>query len=272
MYICPKCKLPLEKNKGAYKCAQNHSYDIASQGYVNLLLGNKSTSKHGDNKIMINARRAFLSSGHYAPIITEVSKILSSLVKTDAPRILDAGCGEGYYTAGILDSLGVDHGIRAEIYGIDVSKEAVVKAAATYKKPHFSVSSVNALPFEDGAFDAVISLFAPLSENEFSRVLSKNGALITVSPSPRHLFGMKEIVYDTPYENPLSTFSPTLFRRSDEYVFESEMTLDSSEDILALFTMTPYCYNTGSVGRERIAAANSLTTEIGFVFGVYEKL
>ena len=271
MYICPKCGLPLKRTERSMRCDSNHSYDIASQGYVNLLLGSKSTSKHGDNKSMINARRSFLRLGHYEPIIKEASRLIASRSKLNT-RILDAGCGEGYYTDGIYRRLTENHGLSTEIYGIDVSKEAVIKAAAAYKKPNFSVASVNELPFADSSFDFVLSLFAPLAENEFARVLTENGILITVSPSPRHLFGMKKEIYDTPYENPVSTFSPTFFRKIDEHIFTSEMTLDSTEDILNLFDMTPYCYNTGKVGIERIKALKTLTTEIGFVFGVYQKI
>lgn len=217
---------------------------------------------------MINARRAFLALGHYEPIITELSKIIAKYFKTDTIAVLDAGCGEGYYTNGISKSLT----LNSEIYGVDVSKEAVVKAAATYKEPHFAVASVNALPFPNGAFDAVLSLFAPLSENEFSRVLKDDGILVTVSPSPKHLFGMKERIYDTPYENPPSTFVPVLFNKIDEYAFISEITLKKQVDILNLFNMTPYCYNTGKSGVEQIKSVDTLTTEIGFVFGIYRKI
>lgn len=267
MYICPKCKLPLKGSEKVLRCQGNHCYDIASQGYVNLLLGSKSASKHGDNKEMINARRAFLSLGHYEPIITELSEIIRRYTSSKSITVLDAGCGEGYYTDGISKSLAKS----SEIYGIDVSKEAVVKAAAMYKDPRFAVASVNALPFQNGAFDVVLSLFAPLAEEEFSRVLKSNGVLVTVSPSPKHLFGMKKKIYDTPYENPPSTFEPTLFDKIGEYTFTSEMSLENQADILNLFNMTPYCYNTGKAGIERIKAVNSLTTEIGFVFGIYKK-
>ncbi len=267
MYICPKCKLPLERSKNTLHCESNHCYDIASQGYVNLLLGSKSTSKHGDNKEMINARRAFLGLGHYEPIITEISRIISEYTASENISVLDAGCGEGYYTNGISKSLAQS----AEIYGIDVSKEAVVKAATMYKNPHFAVASVNALPFLNDSFDVALSLFAPLAEEEFFRVLKNDGVLVTVSPSPRHLFGMKEKIYNTPYENPPSTFEPKLFNKVKEYTFSSEMTLKNQADILNLFNMTPYCYNTGKTGIERIKAVNFLTTEIGFVFGIYKK-
>lgn len=266
MYICPKCKSPLLRDKSTMRCQANHCYDIASQGYVNLLLGSKSTSKHGDNKEMINARRAFLNLGHYEFIIKELSKLISRYTSADSPVILDAGCGEGYYTDKLLKTLA-----NAEIYGIDVSKEAVLKASAAYKAPHFAVASVNAIPFPDSSFDAVLSLFAPLAEEEFARLLKENGVFITVSPSPRHLFGMKEKIYDTPYENPVTTFSPTLFDKLEERIITSEMTLDNRSDILNLFNMTPYCYNTGKVGTERIKAVESLSTEIGFVFGIYKK-
>lgn len=267
MYICPKCKLPLERNRNTLLCQSNHCYDVASQGYVNLILGSKNTSKHGDNKEMIIARRAFLGLGHYKPIITELSKLITKHTVSDKIRILDAGCGEGYYTSGVSGSLTKPH----EIYGIDVSKEAVVKAAATYKNANFAVASVNALPFSNSSFDATLSLFAPLAEDEFSRVLKKDGVLITVSPSPKHLFGMKEKIYDTPYENPPSTFTPNLFDKINEYTISSEITLDNQSDIFNLFNMTPYCYNTGKIGIERIKAVKSLTTEIGFVFGIYKK-
>lgn len=267
MYICPKCKLPLKQTERSLRCQSGHCYDIASQGYVNLLLGSKSTSKHGDNKEMINARRSFLSLGHYKPIITELSRIITKHTSAEAITVLDAGCGEGYYTDGISKLLAES----SQIYGIDVSKEAVVKASAAYKTPHFAVASVNSLPFSDTAFDVVLSLFAPLAEEEFSRVLKNNGILVTVSPAPRHLFGMKEKIYDTPYENPPSTFEPLLFNKTEEYTFVSQITLEKQTDILNLFNMTPYCYNTGKTGIERIKAVDSLTTEIGFVFGVYEK-
>ena len=61
---CPVCGGALEKRAGAYRCQKNHSFDIAKSGYVNLLL-NSSQGHHGDDKLMVRARRDFLDKGYY---------------------------------------------------------------------------------------------------------------------------------------------------------------------------------------------------------------
>lgn len=268
MYICPKCSAKLTENGNTMLCDEGHCYDISSKGYVNLLLGNKR-GVHGDNKEMITARREFLRLGHYSPIITNLTSIISKRA-TGSIKILDAGCGEGYYTNALKNSLS-DVGIDAEIYAIDVSKDAVMLAAKAYKNISFSVASVNALPFRNQGFDFVLSLFAPLCEEEFSRVLKPGGALITVSPSENHLFGLKAQVYDTPYKNPPSTFVAKILEKSDEFSKEWESKLNRQTDIQNLFKMTPYYYNTGPKGIEKACSLTELSTVIGFTFGVYHK-
>ncbi len=263
MYICPKCRSELVKNNSCFKCENNHSYDISKYGYVNLILGNKAC--HGDNKAMVEARRSFLQGGKYSIIIEKLSKMLSKL-GTQAFTIVDAGCGEGYYTSALKNALPY-----ADIYAFDVSKDAVTIASRACKSVHYSVASVNAIPIYDSSADVVLSLFAPLCEEEFHRVLKPNGILITVSPSPDHLFSLKAKIYDTPYKNPPSTFVPKLLCKTDESTVTDKIILESNNEISNLFTMTPYCYNTGKEGRERIKDLQSLETEIGFVFGVYKK-
>ena len=267
MYICPKCSTALSLCGNSYKCVSGHSYDVSASGYVNLLLGSKR-GVHGDNKEMITARREFLRLGHYFPIVATLSSIIEQSKKTDI-RILDAGCGEGYYTAALKKALS-DHGINAEIYAIDVSKDAVMLASKSHKDISFSVASINALPFRDRTFDYVLSLFAPLCEEEFSRVLTSDGVLITVSPSENHLFGLKAAIYDTPYKNPPSTFENKILHKTSEISDEWEITLDRQEDIENLFKMTPYYYNTGAKGVEKACSLTSLTTVIGFAYGVYK--
>ena len=268
MYICPKCSLPLSVNGACYRCESGHSYDISSKGYVNLLLS-AGGGNHGDNKLMLASRRAFLSLGHYSSIPNIVSSILKRLGVLSGGerviRILDAGCGEGYYSERLRNAL-LNMGIEAEIYGIDVSKDAVAMAAKSYKKVSFSVASVNKLPFSDGTFDAVVSLFAPIAESEFHRVLRNGGALITVSPSPRHLIGLKEAVYDRVYENEESTFIPVLFSACEREIYSSVMSLDNNAQIIDLFRMTPYYYKTRTENKARLEALDDLETEIGFVF------
>ncbi len=270
MFTCPKSGLTLIKMDGRYTCPSGHSYDIASQGYVNLLLGNKKNAFHGDNKLMLASRRAFLSLGYYYIIIQKISDIIKSRLKEKHVTVIDAGCGEGYYTNGIMLRL-TELGYEADFYGIDVSKDAAAMAAKAYKGISFAVASVNEMPFSDNCADALISVFAPISEKEFYRVLKPGGILITVSPSPRHLFGLKEKIYDVPYENPLSTFSPQLLKKVGEDVLTYEAVLENQKQINSLFTMTPYFYKTDEAGHRRVSQLTEVKTEIGFVFGIFLK-
>ena len=274
MYICPKCSEKLTKTGNTLKCVAGHCFDIASAGYVNLLLGSKKSGSHGDNKEMITARRRFLSLGHYAIIIDKLCEIIAKYCKENnviSPAILDAGCGEGYYSGRIFDTLRDEYQLSPIFYAADVSKDAVFSASKTYKTVNFSVASVNKLPFGDLSFDIVLSLFAPLSESEFDRVLKPDGRLITVSPSENHLIGLKEIIYETPYKNPPSTFIPKILTKLGEETVVSEMTLYTNESIKDLFSMTPYYYNTCDSDKKKLEGINELNTEIGFVFGVFGK-
>ena len=270
MFVCPKCGLPLNNFERSFKCPNGHCYDISSQGYVNLLLGNKKNAVHGDNKLMVSARRRFLSLGNYAVIIQKLFYIIESFVLNKNLILIDAGCGEGYYTNALTAMLDAA-GYNISAYGLDVSKEAVALASKTYKNISFVVGSVNALPFSDNSADILLSVFAPISEKEFFRILKGEGILITVSPSPRHLYGLKEMVYDKVYENPPPKFASPLFNKVEEESVLSDMTLSSPEQVNDLFTMTPYFYKTGAKEQKKLQSISSLTTEIGFVFCVYKK-
>ncbi|MBQ4137566.1 MAG: methyltransferase domain-containing protein [Clostridia bacterium] len=270
MYICPKCGCELLLEKQSYKCSVGHCFDLSAKGYVNLLMSGKS-GIHGDSKEMLAARRSFLSLGHYYQIIERLTYIIRDRVieKRDIV-ILDAGCGEGYYTDAVRNSL-EKTGYSVKIFGIDVSKDGVTMAAKRYKECDFAVASVNALPFPDGCFDVVLSLFAPIAEKEFYRVLKKDGLMITVSPSPKHLYGLKAAVYDRPYENEETTFEPAFFKRCGKEVYEGEIELISEDEISALFTMTPYCHKTNELGKFRVKQLEKLKTEIGFMFYIFAK-
>ncbi len=264
MYTCPKCKKELILHNHTYICPENHSFDISSSGYVNLILGSKPL--HGDNKLMISARRRFLQSGKYYIIIEALTKLLKNLTDTKT-TVIDAGCGEGYYTSALKNALP-----SCDFYGFDVSKEAIILAAKSHKTVNFSVASVKNMPFPDNSAEVILSLFSPLCEEEFTRVLKPGGVLITVSPSPEHLFELKSQIYNTPYKNPPSTFIPKLLKKVNEFEISDEMVLENNNIISDLFTMTPYCYNTGKNGRKKVEKLEKLCTKIGFVFGVYQNI
>lgn len=266
MLICPKCKEKLNIEGRTYTCPNRHCYDTAKSGYVNLLLANQMNSAlPGDNKLMVQARKAFLDKGYYAPLAEALCQTVSEYASQDC-KILDAGCGEGYYTEKVANACP-----KAEIVGIDISKNAADYAARRTKAVKFAVGSVFHLPVADGSCDIVTTLFAPYCGEEFLRVLKNGGVMIMVIPAERHLWQLKCAVYDEPYLNEVKDFSLDGFELLSRKTVADEITLPCSEDIEALFSMTPYYYKTGVEGQQRLSRLETLTTEIGFEVLAYRK-
>lgn len=268
-HICPKCGERLFHRDMSLYCKNNHVYDISRSGYVNLLLAQQMNTKlPGDNKLMVNARKSFLSKGYYDVLIESFTECVKKYAKNGS-LILDAGCGEGIYTVSAARKVP-----KAFFMGTDISKTAADAAAKRAKAENvsnvlFSVSSVFHLPVESGSCDMVTTLFAPWCGEEFQRVLKKDGILIMVIPDERHLWQLKEAIYDEPYLNEPSQEIPNGFSLLERLAVHSEITLDNNEDIQNLFSMTPYYYKTGEEGHKRVQALQNLTTEIAFQIIVY---
>lgn len=266
MLICPKCKEKLNIEGRSYICPNKHCFDTAKSGYVNLLLANQMNSAlPGDNKLMVQARKAFLDKGYYFPLAEKLCETVSRYA-FDKCRILDAGCGEGYYTEKVASACPY-----AEIVGIDISKNAADYAARRTKSVKFAVASVFHLPVADESCDIVSTLFAPYCGEEFLRVLKNGGVMVMVIPSERHLWQLKCAVYDEPYLNEVKDFALDGFELLSRETVTGEITLPCTEDITALFSMTPYYYKTGIEGQQRLSRLETLTTEIGFEVLAYKK-
>ncbi len=267
-FICPVCGSGLNKADNALKCKNNHCFDISKSGYVNLLTkGGKKG--HGDDKLMVKARRDFLQKGYYGhlkeSVMTEAAKYF-----TEGCSLLDSGCGEGYYTLGFQHIL--EEKQRGLIYGVDVSKEALKIAAKTCPKVNFAVASAYRLPFGDGNFDMVVSLFAPLAAEEFHRVLKENGIFITAIPLENHLWELKRAVYDLPYKNKPENTDLKGFELISAKEVKKEILLNSNEDIKNLFMMTPYYYKTSQKDQQKLSELNTLAVETEFMVLTYKKL
>ena len=121
LFRCPICGAPLERGQGAYTCPRRHSFDISKEGYSHLLPANqKHSAAPGDDRDMAAARKAFLSKGYYQPLRDALCSLAVSMTGV-TPAVLDAGCGEGYYTAGICHAL-QEQGKSPKIAGVDISK------------------------------------------------------------------------------------------------------------------------------------------------------
>ncbi|MDD3429818.1 MAG: methyltransferase domain-containing protein [Oscillospiraceae bacterium] len=270
MYICPVCKKILKENENNYLCKNGHSFDKAAEGYVHLLPVSKMHSKiPGDNKLMVNARRSFFATGGYDIFKDEISRLVCNQTQSEKqPVIVDAGCGEGYYT-GQVQALLAQQQKSSRILAFDISKFAVKAAAKRYKGINFSVASIFDIPITDHCADCVMCVFAPIVEKEFYRVLKPGGTLILAVPGPRHLWQLKQVLYENPYLNQQQDIQYEGFILEQRVPVKGEITLNNNEMIQNLFSMTPYYYKTPRDGAEKLAQLSTLTTEIHFDLLVY---
>ncbi len=272
LFACPICGSALEMEKSRLFCENGHSFDRARQGYTHLLPPNRMHSKEpGDTREMVLSRRAFLESGAYDCFADRLCELVwEALCEIPEPFLLDAGCGEGYYT-GKMESFLRGKGLVPRVAGFDISKSAVRTAAGKYKTCQFAVASAFAVPASDGCADCLTNVFAPIVPEECARVVKPGGMMILAVPGPRHLYGLKEILYDAPYENEYrETEYPGFVFVRRETVCQT-MTLDDAEQIQNLFAMTPYYWKTPESGSRRLAETNHLETEIRFDFLLYQR-
>ena len=263
--ICPICGNKLLVVANSYVCKQNQCFDIAKQGYCNLLPVNKKHSLlPGDNKLMIDARYNFLEKGYYQPLSDHINKIFDKLF--DKPiTILDAGCGYGYYS----NNLYYHRGAKDNIQAVDISKFAVAKGAK-FKHIDFYVSSVFDLPFEDKSFDAIVNVFSPYANKEFGRVAKDNGYLIIVYPATNHLIELKEFLYqdNTVQNNKEVNFDNWTSLFIDRLTFQFE--LGSCSEVNNLFYMTPYCYTTDKESIEKLSNFDKKLITADFYIKVFK--
>ncbi len=270
LFVCPVCGKELEINCKNYKCQKNHSFDAAKSGYINLLTADKMNAKNpGDNKLMVRARSSFLDKGYYSHLREALYEAVNK-ISDDGDILLDAGCGEGYYTSGIVEKiLTRNKNIRAA--GIDISKFAADKAAKRSKNIEFAVGSVFHIPFADNSCDILLNVFAPFCRNEYIRVLKNGGYMITVIPDKNHLWEIKKIVYDNPYENIPKNEEIEGFTFAEKIYVKRNIFLENNDDIKNLFAMTPYFYNTSLKDKEKLLEIDTLETQTEFEILIYRK-
>ena len=272
LFRCPLCGTPLEREETRWLCPNRHSFDRAAAGYVHLLPANKKHSKDpGDDKAMVAARSAFLDKGYYAPLRDSLCKAISQHTeRRSAPVILDSGCGEGYYTAGLFQTL-TEAGLAPRIAGVDLSKAALRRAAKRLPEAEFAVASVYHLPLPDRSADVLVNIFSPLAAEEFARVLRPGGLFCYAVPSDRHLWEMKQVLYREPYENPIKQEDYSGFVWRDVKEIRYTVNLEGASDIMALFHMTPYAWKTPKEGVARLDRLDRLTCQVGFDLHLYQR-
>lgn len=315
LFICPLCQSPLQPALDTWRCdgslnpkQTNHPFDVARQGYVNLLpVQQKNSKAPGDSQMSIDARKRFLNAGHYQPLQALICQKMMGLLAQNALRSepiakpnnkpinwLDIGCGEGYYTQAMAQT-GMDILLAA-----DISKPAVVELARASKAAgrlwsqqnqndvfktadgsktaaiYPLVTSAASLPLRANSVTGISSIFSPILPEAFNEVLSDEGYLIIAKPDIGHLATMREALFDDVREHDSDKFLQELapyFTLMNTYRVSTEMRL-SADNLADLMTMTPYAYRARSEKRQALlekVATESFATEAKFIVYILQK-
>jgi len=246
---CPVCRTPLALRTAErrWACSSGHSFDVAREGYVNLLVaGQRRGRSPGDSAEMVQARRRFLATGAF----DRLTEAVATLVEEGSPSlVVDVGCGEGRHT----------RGLRATgVLGVDVAKPAVALAARAHRRGSYAVASAADLPLGASAVDAAVVVFGPVFPGELARVVRTGGAVVVAHPGPAHLAALRSLVYADPHPHedkaPLRHGSAWFEEvASTSVTFTVEVS--DPDELADLFTMTPYRWHAPVDVRERLAAA-----------------
>lgn len=232
---CPVCGDALALADRAAHCPRGHAYDLAKQGYLNLL-ASASSGIDGDSAGMIGARTVFLGGGHYAPIRDAL--ILAAAGLHEGDLVVEVGAGTAYYLSGVLGTATSRRGIA-----LDVSRYAARRAAKADSRIGSVVCDAwRELPLLDNAAQLMLNVFAPRNAAEMARVLAPDGTLLVVTPNQRHLAELVGVLglvtVDEEKERRLQESFAGVFVRSGSEVIEETMRLDRSA-VEQLVLMTP---------------------------------
>ena len=282
---CPLDGAPLQRSGASWRCADGHCFDIAAQGYVNLLpVQNKRSLDPGDSKEMVAARRRFLEAGHYQPIADAVAQaVLAGAAPGRTLTCLDAGCGEGYYLRQLAATAAAEAHPLA-LAGLDISKWAVQAAAkrdlhdarsqaGASPSTAWVVGSNAGLPVLPGTLDRVLCMFGFPVYGEFARVLRHGGELLQVDAGPEHLRELREVIYPTlKPERPAARQAPAGFEHLGTDTLRFPVHVDGAAPIADLLAMTPHLYRATAEGRARAAALTALTMTVDVRLARYQRL
>ena len=175
---CPLCGGAFSRKENSLVCDKRHTYDIARQGYVNFVPGQKEMFY---KKELFESRAKVFGAGVYAPVIERLSEAVDRYVQTDNPVLLDAGCGEGYYTKAVCPDRTMTR------IGFDLSKDAVKLAAKGPKTAMFFAADLKNIPIQDHHVDVLLDIFTPANYAEFARVLKSDGLVMKLAPRSGYL-------------------------------------------------------------------------------------
>lgn len=291
LLVCPLCGTPLARTEKSLRCTAGHTFDIAKSGYVNLLPpGKEKNARTGDEKEMVKAREEFLSLGHYGLITDALADAVAHQAPQSSYTVCDMGCGEGYHTCRFAERLASITGADVLAVGFDASKYAAERASKRSVRngflpkdgigavhegavsAYFLPGNIFRLPLADHSVNVALSMFAPVAGDEAKRVLTEDGILVVVSSGKEHLLEMRRRIYDNVHLSDELPVLPDGFREIARIRSRYLTAIQTTEDLMALFTMTPFYYKTTEAGRSRLTSSEmpfTVTVDVNYsIFGV----
>ena len=267
--ICPACETALQWGEKECRCAKGHLFDLAKEGYANLLLSHQRRSSHpGDDDNMIQARRRFFDSGAFDLVTEQIKK---SAIINHQSAILDCGCGEGHFLGALSEAL------TGQFFGVDVSKEAVRCAAKRYRKAKWIVANaMRKLPFADCSLDVILSILAPRNPTEFVRILKPDGALILGVPGPNHLIELRSRLtanagdFEEKADEAVVKCAPH-FSETHRELLSYEQPLNAAQ-IADLIQMTPIFWCSSPEAKAGVQQLAELKVTVSFVLLSFRKV
>jgi 23S rRNA (guanine745-N1)-methyltransferase len=270
--ICPICLQNLELKGKSLVCVGNnggkhHSFDLSASGYCDLSYRNGGG---GDPKDAVVDRTAFLDKGYYCKLSETINSLCYKYLGEDF-LLVDAGCGEGYYSENVASKF-----LNSKVYGVDLSKHAVHRASVRRNlrsgvNSFYSVASIFNIPIKNSAADCVLSMFAPIAEDEFCRLLKPGGFAIIGAAASRHLYGLKDAIYDSVVLNDIRADLPRELSLIEQLNVKYMISIDNQDDIRRLFGMTPYRFRTSEKSLNLLNSLTALDVEVDVDFYVYQK-
>ena len=277
IWACPLCREALALTDKGVVCPANHQFDRAKQGYLNLLPAHhRRSAAPGDDKQMLSQRREFLEAGFYTPLVEMIFEVLSSTGSKSPLRLLDSGCGEGYYLNELMARMQMI-GRAIESYGFDISKEAAKLASrkllsgADAPKASIAVASSFQLPVISESVDVLLRIFSPGDPQEVARVLKPTGEFWRVVPGSHHLYELKQALYETVRLHELPG-TPSGFDRIDSTETRFTMALNSKDSMGQLLQMTPFVWRGSEEGKKHLQRCEQMNVTAHFVLQRYRKV
>lgn len=267
---CPHCRGGFVVADRSLRCESNHVFDIARHGYVSLLPGDAQTGT-ADTAEMVAARDAFLAAGHFAPVAKALAARAAGIHTSGDGCVVDVGAGTGYYLRAVLEELAGSVGVA-----VDLSKHAARRAARAHPRAGAVVADAwRALPLRDGVAALALSVFAPRNAAELSRVLQPDGALLVVTPTPRHLAELVEaldlLTVDADKSRRLHDQLAGNFLHSGDEIIETPLRL-APADVQAVVMMGPNAFHTdlAQLAGRVVALGETVEATLSVTLSVYQ--